>query len=780
MSTSKKRNPFYLLLLLVGCGAAGAGLVEILDPGPTQRTADSVPNKDGQLPAELIEVSSKTKVGIETDIERVSYLAENVQETYKVRNAQRYGIWTQWSEIAENLGVEANEVKKLIFFEPGMIGPLGQLGGIAIAVAESVPDEARALPPGLRIYEVEEAGKLKDAGVQKWDLITAVNGKTLEYIPATGAGPFATLGTVLDQVENNGGALTLSVKRGNTSFDVSIAIDKRGSYTGKQYETNNKALNLLDLCLKNLSQMQKPDGLWLCGYGSRQSTYLAVLAYLSEGSRKYDDNLTKAVQSLISNEKPRGWTWDQATKVIALAEYFWATGDMKVYDALQYHTDLLVTDYVSPYGTCGHKLGVKGTYNRQNFGGPYALTCLALALSEKCGCAIYKQRKDVAMERAQNNDKANTLSYAGEYGGRYNKAGEPQLGESGFVTAATALALDINGSSPEVVANMAQNLAHNHHMINYIHCSPCLGMIWGTLALNRLHQEGYRAHMDYRRWWLTLSHTRDHNIFYIPPRRARLGSSGGGWAGDNILNLPQVAAIQNAIVLTAHRNNLLVTGNSKIGWRNGRDSDSIRADIASYHQKRINSKAAEFQSQYRAGSKDDAIISFKYIRDYYLPSDYMKQSEYDKLIAAVNNGGDSAEIEKAMSKIDEVAHLTWGKKNLRGDQGVLKDFLKKYPESDLSSAVQMQLVKTSQLLELLKKKLGKKAGWKFEWKHGTYAIVDKSQLAHLYQEKLGMKGRSYEEIAAHITKLLGTTLQGYRIIVKASEAVVTVDLAPKE
>ena len=547
-----------------------------------------------------------------------------------------------------------------------LISPLGQLGGHGVAIRRD---------KGLYLYRLDPEGILAKAGLKEWDRVLEVNKEKLGNLDAnikTGEGPIVVFGEQLDKAEGKG-EFVLRVRRGEKEKDFKIKVKKRFSFPKEDFGDSSKGESLLTLSLKILDEIKSPDFSWPSGYGTRYSNFQIPLAFLSADGRRYKNLLKKSVYNSMELDR-FNWSWGIAMKTILMAEYFWATGDMKVYQELQETVDVLTT-YINPTGGVAQKFN-EGTYWGTNFGPTASLTCLALSLSEKCGVAYDHPKRMQQFE----NYTANKNGYISGYNG-YLSGSEHYIGERGFTTSAIALALAVEGSERTIIKNITSNLSANFRELPYIHGTPSQGLVFGSMALARMNPKAFKKFQDYFRWYLTLSHLPDNNLFYITPRHSRMAiPGGGGWNGDSILGFQQMACLQVALILSADRQNLLMTGSKRPGTITG--NKNVLKDVQAYHEKRVKEIYAAGRKAMSKGQHREAYDKMTYIMRHYPDTKFVNIKKVDYALKLLTRKQGWKKIAKELKEEEANVYYDWARQ-LRSATKVkyLNKFMELYPDS---------------------------------------------------------------------------------------------------
>lgn len=377
-------------------------------------------------------------------------------------------------------------------------------------------------------------------------------------------------------------------------------------------------------------------GLSLLSYG--ESSILPAVEDYAIHSLPKEDRVDRGSNFRISNALI-GNTWINAFTLIYLSEYFWATGDETVFPTLQTLAYSVSDQYQNPFGASGHNVN-GGTYLDYSFGPPNALNILGLALAEKVGCKVDHRAYERYWSTVSNQTYREALMAFGKYAKdpshRYAKLGKsitnpsfvlepnkyygvgymarlwssdkPNLGESALNSAAAALALmhaPPIGPSRELSKKLLDHLKIRPHSFSFIHASPALGLFWSSLAIsaeqprpqkNRkssrgkknsttsLRRTGNRTHLDYRKFWITMSRYPDKKWLYFYPKHARMSAAGGGWGGDGYVRMNGCSLFQPLIMLTSEKRNLLLQGNTRRNWlRPQKDPKETLQFIHNYH-----------------------------------------------------------------------------------------------------------------------------------------------------------------------------------------------------
>jgi Family of unknown function (DUF6288) len=195
-------------------------------------------------------------------------------------------------------------------------------------------------------------------------------------------------------------------------------------------------------------------------------------------------------------------------------------------------------------GGWGHNPGFEGY-------GPIAMItgqgALALALIERCGVEVPRDRHDAAYAFLQRATGQNGYVWYGD-----DAAGDDNWADPGR-TGAAGIA---NWVCPyDVAAHRAQALRHaaciGAHPESFpdTHGSPTMGMAYAALTAH-LEPGAWRRLLDANRWWFVLAECPDGTFYYQPNR------DNAGYGGDSRLSASAVVAL----VLSLPKRSLCITG----------------------------------------------------------------------------------------------------------------------------------------------------------------------------------------------------------------------------
>ncbi|MCK5835239.1 MAG: hypothetical protein KAG98_05875 [Lentisphaeria bacterium] len=559
------------------------------------------------------------------------------------------------------------------------------------------------------LFKLEKDGVGESAGLQAWDEIHAVNGTQfthkLEMSKEKDDGPVKEFGDLLELAQETG-QVNFSVVRDGKPLEVVANVEQLGCFNTNFPVKDKKSEFLTQEILEQI----RLDGLKpFCSNG--YSNNLMGVALLSAGDPKYleaiEAYLRRGVNPLeltdwdnifrISQVELKGGlaAWLNSFRLIFFSEYFWATGDERIFPALQRLVNDTVDHFRNPFGAFGHNREGLGTYNGISFGPVGGLNILGVALAEKCGVKVdhqiyvdYYRYLSKALAR-DINGKAAELKvkddqfYSVDYYHCVVELADKKMGERAFNTATAALALynmPIVGDSKKLAKKFTENLSLNPQSSSYIHSTPSFGLFWTTILQSGFDKEGLRESLDYRKFWLTLSRTPNDFYFYFYPKRARMGtwgtnSIGGGWDGDRAVSLQAAQLYSTSVLLTSDRKNLLCQGNVSRNWLNPNIKPAeTEAYIQKYHTvyaKSLLLKATKFA---KAGDHVKANLFFDRLTKLYASE--AAHAEFTEAYAGFKNQVGSEKLESELKGIEKKAYVDYLNNQHRLSDSYRKKLLK--------------------------------------------------------------------------------------------------------
>ncbi len=457
----------------------------------------------------------------------------------------------------------------------------------------------------LIVYHLEPGGLAERAGVQRFDEIHGFNGQLFKKETGKGYeageyGPVKSLGDALDTALLKGGIQLMlnrkvfSKRKPNLppkiqKKKVVIKLKKIGKL-GPIYPAKCRKSELFTKELTKLA-IEELEG------RHHKTNILIGLALLASGDPKYLPILEELAQKTIPKLDQAQWpqanylaegnigsSWEHGFAIVFLVEYFFATGDQRVYAALQRMIYNVPDKHQNAFGGFGHG-GGNGSYYTITFGPQGGMNLLGLGLAKKIGMKV----DPIAFERYYNmvtgkvfrmfngdNSKLNFDAngyYTVGYSHTLSRARtSPRIGESAFNTATSLLAfsnIPQIGYSKEIAGRLRATIAPFPQLFTFIHASPGLGHYWAILAMASTDPSGQnlRRLLDYRRYWLTYSRFNDGTWSYVYPKYSRYSlPAGGGWGGDGYLNMDKIHIAQCLLMMNIGKKKLLMQGNMKRNW----------------------------------------------------------------------------------------------------------------------------------------------------------------------------------------------------------------------
>lgn len=565
--------------------------------------------------------------------------------------------------------IETDLSMKLLFDGNVLFSPLGQLGGHAFSMKSK---------PGLFIYQTHQSGSARQSGLKQWDQIISVNGKKLGTIDSTNdEGPIVIFGHELDESEGSNMKLELEIIRDGQTMPLTIKLKKnRGSFETSHGLTGEKSEELQARVMNLLKDNQSRGGLWENGAGSEYLSCQVGLALLSTGDPTHLTELRKLAKAIIDIEDYT-WTWGLAMNTIFLSEYFWATGDMLAYRKLE-KLSLELTKCVGPTGGTGHKY-TSGTYDSDSFGASSVLCQLAWSACAQCLVAIDNESRNKSFDRILGNP-ARLDSNNVDYGGSAYNGG---ISNSAFRTSAFGLSLGLSRWEPQVHKNIIQMLEENYKAFSYIHATPSQGTIFSALCLAHGSPEGYNKYLEYIRWRLTVAWEENDHFHYIHPKIAPYNFGeprGGGWDGDRVIGLDNLALIEIIIILNANKKNLLIQGNREMGWIKKKDAEMAKSEIYAIHQKNYQSALKQAEQSIRAGITNQSDKYLSLLEQYYAYQP--TRAHLEELRKELTENRNWEDTEKKLHENESEEYYEWAmnlRESIRGK--FLLELTKLYPDT---------------------------------------------------------------------------------------------------
>ena len=378
------------------------------------------------------------------------------------------------------------------------------------------------------ITKLSKSHPAQKAGLKIGDQIIAANGKIFinadNNIDNGGIGPLEGLGYAIDDSESTG-KLTLKIIRNKSEKTITVKLKKIGSFS-KTYPYNcPKSILYYNGICKELVKTQRKDGSWKANTGlvaSQVTTSFCALALLGRGEEKLMPSIVKAKNYFLttfskpSYQKATLNNWAMAYGGVFLSEYYLATNDKSVLPMIKKLAYTLAKRQNPKNGAHGHHRDpVASGYKGSGLNIVTTAIMWNWALAQKCGIEIPQTNWDLAMNHI---DKSTAHSGKNKGGVRYVRGASGYADGSGR-TGNMALALFISKQKTKWASQMTGYLAKHTKRSRECHANGSLGMISGTLALSAIDPKGFRKHMDYWRWYVTLSRSPQNSALYIGSKR---------------------------------------------------------------------------------------------------------------------------------------------------------------------------------------------------------------------------------------------------------------------
>ena len=379
------------------------------------------------------------------------------------------------------------------------------------------------------ITKIENGSPAYKAKLKVGDQIIAANGKSFanadNSIDHGGIGPLEGLGYAVDDSESTG-KLTLTILREKSKKTVNVKLKKVGSFA-KTYPYNcPKSIKFYNGICEGLVKSQRKDGSWKANTGTLANmvtTSFCGLALLGRGEEKLMPAIVKAKSYFVkifggdSFYKKGGLNnWAMAYGGIFLSEYYLASNDKTVLPYIKKLALELAKVQNPKNGAHGH--GPNPVTSGYHGAGLNIITTAVMwnwALAKKCGIEVPSTNWNLAI----NHIKKSTGTKGTNKGGVRYVRGASGYGDASGRTGNMALALYISKQNATWAKEMTTYLARHTKRMREAHTNGSLGMISGTMALASIDPKGFRKHMDYWRWYVTLSRSVDNKAFYIGSKR---------------------------------------------------------------------------------------------------------------------------------------------------------------------------------------------------------------------------------------------------------------------
>ncbi|MGL4854512.1 MAG: DUF6288 domain-containing protein, partial [Lentisphaeria bacterium] len=498
-------------------------------------------------------------------------------------------------------------------------------------------------------------------GIMRFDRIVGANGKLFELAHPDKRefgeyGPIMDLALAIEKSQSNG-RLQLMIARGSLPVrNINIQIEKlpnfSSNYPVRCQRTELMAQEIMQLLINDSESTRMSNGnsfalvgLSMLAYGDakmRKAVENYMLKVLSGEER---NNLKKRLRLSTQSE---GNSWHNGFKLIFLAEYFFATGDMDVFPTLQKLAYAVDEEHQNAFGASGHGRGGIGSYYSLGFGPPCGLNALGLALAEKAGAKankraydnyynyatrstdiwVHQKKYDYKFEVKEDKEYYNCYAHI-----TYETDEVSSWALQNLNTSIAAMAFyhmpTKNPNAKKLSEKFVNNIIFNYMNNAYIHATPMIGNFFATLALNSLaindrpltekiyknfnnpysikytgnivgkvapgkepQTEPIKKLTSKDAWRKIL----DYRKYLLIHSRLssdtyfyfypRLSNS-GFWGGDGYLNLQACTLYNLMAILSSNKRQLLVHGGTKRNWFADSKIAPVKqtlADINEYHR----------------------------------------------------------------------------------------------------------------------------------------------------------------------------------------------------
>ncbi|MCH2208628.1 MAG: DUF6288 domain-containing protein [Lentisphaerales bacterium] len=405
------------------------------------------------------------------------------------------------------------------------------------------------------VKELTKNGIADKAGLLAEDVIIAANGKVFPEatndINDGGKGPRESLGNAIEEsLVRRDKTLRLTVERKGLKKSLKLKLPKSLPFTKTYPHKCKRSFEMLkDIC-DYLVKHQKPDGSW----GKYVLTSTAALALLGSGNKKYSKSIQKAAYFIVDKDLAKGGLplWNFIFPGTFLCEYYLATGDKKVLKTINYINDTLALEATSENGHHAHRITTEGGYGGGGINVITGHVYLFWTLAKKCGIKIHQKPYSAVLDHLIKCTKPT---------GGTGYMGTLNVKDASARTGLFTLGLHLSGDNKSLLKIQSKYLEDTHKRMREAHASGLFGMIWGSAALACSNPKGFRAHMDYWKWYMNMGETpKNHELvrYYIGSKRNNGGDGYLHWDKFNHAVIGMLLAIGNK--------NLFIHGNTKKGW----------------------------------------------------------------------------------------------------------------------------------------------------------------------------------------------------------------------
>ncbi len=504
---------------------------------------------------------------------------------------------------------------------------------------------------------------LPPRGIERFDLIVGANGKLFDQPQSQGLegeyGPIYDLAMAVEKGQATGKMSLMVRKPGDPENkpprNVLIKMDKLPPFS-KTFPARCRRSDMIETELLNILAEDSETPRLSNGI----SQPMVGLAMLASGQKKYLPAIENYALHLANWFVPggvdanaivtrhQGSGWKSGFTLIFLAEYFWATGDMRVFPILQrlaYDADEF---HHNAFGSAGHGAHGIGTYFSLTFGPPNGLNAFGAALAEKTGAKVnaklysnywYSMTRSIDQWVKDHNDKyrfvvENDKDYYTCYGhGTFERTLQRSAGALQSINTSTAaLALLFNKYKNPNVKKLAlklnDNMIYTYKINSYIHTTPNMGHFFSQMSLNAYDNkrplnsrviatfnepyankyagqpikgkrelgdvrsltahDAWRKIMDYRKYLLIHSRFDKDTYYYFIPRC----QNSGAWGGDGYANLHGSALYNLLGIVVSDKRDFMMYGGKTPCWMVTKDKKEafqagkkMKAAMIAYHKK---------------------------------------------------------------------------------------------------------------------------------------------------------------------------------------------------
>lgn len=340
-------------------------------------------------------------------------------------------------------------------------------------------------------------------------------------------GPMMDFGNAIEDAEGGDGVLTLMIKREGKTVDVQIKIRSLGRFSDTFPFNCEKSDRIYSEICEYLSVNMKGSG-----WGGPVHTAPCALTLLGSGDPKYLPHVKRAAHGL-TGIKPYAdglYNWNLTYAGVFLGEYYLATSDAQVVDAMKRISAGLAFAQSGDYSFCHGKLFPEHSAYPE-LGIMNGQAAMAWGLIRSCGIEIDEHRCEMLLKRLRFTTRPDGhVSYARpSHPGWEKDAPRPftertRAGEGVGRGGAAALGYCLSGrrdpEAAEYIKHVCRYLTQYQAYFPDTHGCPEVGIQWMGLALASGYPEGFWKVMDYHKAWLNLSRCHQPGQFESMPCRS--------------------------------------------------------------------------------------------------------------------------------------------------------------------------------------------------------------------------------------------------------------------